>query len=138
MFSSQEFFSNLKGTYFCWNRTIGSFSRSLMSSCAPFSLTAGCLRHKSQPTCEKKKPEVEREKRSIKMVVFSLCRLKSVPKAWSASNEHHGHSMRGLCQNKLVTSGCVVRIRIGFRVFVMHSVIPGPFVDVVLIRQRRS
>lgn len=54
-----------KGTHFFWNRTIGSFSRSLMSSCAPFSLTAGCLRHKSQPTCEKKKPGVGREKERV-------------------------------------------------------------------------
>lgn len=53
-----------------------------MSSCAPFSLTAGCLRHKSQPTCEKKKPGemVERDGRerwSIRMMAIWRIRIPS-------------------------------------------------------------
>lgn len=43
-------------TYFFWNATSGSASRSDMSTPFPFALTSGCLRTSSQPTWEKKKP----------------------------------------------------------------------------------
>ena len=43
-------------TYFLWNRTTGSASKSVTSSFLPFSMTSRCLRTNSQPMCEKKKP----------------------------------------------------------------------------------
>lgn len=43
-------------TYFLWNRTTLSASRSLSSSLHPFSMTSGCLRTSSQPMWAKKKP----------------------------------------------------------------------------------
>lgn len=43
-------------TYFFWNITILSSSRSLTLMPLPFSMTMGCLRHTSQPTWEKKNP----------------------------------------------------------------------------------
>lgn len=42
--------------YFLWNLTTGSSSRSVKSSFLPFSMTSRCLRMKSQPMWEKKKP----------------------------------------------------------------------------------
>lgn len=43
-------------TYFLWNRTTGSSSRSVKSSFLPFSMTSWCLRTNSHPMWEKKKP----------------------------------------------------------------------------------
>lgn len=43
-------------TYFLWNRTTGSASRSVKSSFLPFSITSRCLRTNSHPMWEKKKP----------------------------------------------------------------------------------
>lgn len=43
-------------TYLFWNITIGSFSRSLMSTCCPLFVTSECFFIISQPICEKKKP----------------------------------------------------------------------------------
>jgi len=43
-------------TYFFWNATNGSFSRSDISLSFPFAMTSGCFLHNSQPTCEKKNP----------------------------------------------------------------------------------
>lgn len=43
-------------TYFLWNRTTGSASRSVTSSFLPFSITSRCLRTNSHPIWEKKKP----------------------------------------------------------------------------------
>lgn len=45
-------------TYFRWNTTTSSASRSLTSSLRPFSTTSGCLRTSSQPMCAKKKPRM--------------------------------------------------------------------------------
>lgn len=140
--SSKIILTKWKSTHFFWNRTIGSFSKSVMSSWAPFSLTAGCLRHKSQPTCEKKKPGLERERESgwIKRSSFSF--------------EHPGKALdlpvldefgqwqrstrpweAGLCPDELFTSGRIVRVRVGFAVFMMDTMITRPLVDIVLIRQ---
>lgn len=47
-----------KYTYFFWNMTIGSFSKSDISTEAPFSKTSLCFRTMSQPMWEKKKPRL--------------------------------------------------------------------------------
>lgn len=43
-------------TYFLWNRTTGSASRSVTSRFLPFSMTSRCFRTNSHPMWEKKKP----------------------------------------------------------------------------------
>lgn len=45
-------------TYSFWKRKTGSAFKSAMSSPLPLAITSGCFLHKSQPTCEKKKPLV--------------------------------------------------------------------------------
>ena len=45
-------------TYFCWKRTTGSASTSLISTWRPRLNTSGCFFIMSQPTWEKKKPRL--------------------------------------------------------------------------------